>query len=350
MSRQNRSIVVSESEYEHLIRTIHKLQESLVSLSTLRDDLVYRLCPALRAEYDEKIGWLKRELFAAQTYLKEEQRTIEIIQAQMNARKKPSLKTAQDMAREEFKEYEEELKRKAKEAENFRRSWEKDSQWSQYEKAGSAYWHADDPGSQEDDQARAGSDGPSGKSDRGHAEGSCEDDAGRTDENQNGNRENSNAAGSKEKARDLATIRDLYRKIVKRLHPDVHPNATEHEKNLLNKANEAYSQGDLDTIKAIWDELSGLEAPEESFEDTEEGRQKLRQLMDNLQKRVRELMEEIRKIQSEFPYTAMEFLQDKETVRKKQEELQKQLDETRKEITQLEELIERLKEYQEQES
>lgn len=70
MSRQNRSIVVSESEYERLIRTIHKLQESLVSLSTLRDDLVYRLCPALRAQYDEKIGGLKRELFAAQTYLK----------------------------------------------------------------------------------------------------------------------------------------------------------------------------------------------------------------------------------------------------------------------------------------
>ena len=45
---------------------------------------------------------------------------------------------------------------------------------------------------------------------------------------------------------------------MKLLHPDVHPNPTPKEKELLNRAIEAYDKGDLETIQKIWDEAQEL--------------------------------------------------------------------------------------------
>ena len=94
-------LVLSQSEYEHLLEEIHKLQARITELTALRDDLVYHVCPALRAEYDEKIVSLERELMAANMYLKQMQRTVEILQAQMNQRQKPSMEEAEAQAKRE---------------------------------------------------------------------------------------------------------------------------------------------------------------------------------------------------------------------------------------------------------
>ena len=72
--------ILSQSEYEHLLEEIHKLQARIAELTALRDDLVYHVCPSLRAVYDEKIVSLEREMMAASMYLRELQRTIEILQ------------------------------------------------------------------------------------------------------------------------------------------------------------------------------------------------------------------------------------------------------------------------------
>jgi len=346
MSRNNRNIVAVESEYEHLVKTIHKLQESLVTLSTLRDDLVYRLCPALRAQYEEKVGGLERELLAAQTYLKEEQRIIEILQAQMNARKVPSLNTAQEQARAEFRKYEENLRRKAEEAENFQKQWEKDSGWSQYQEENASdakqSYQEFRQASQKAEEAAGEKHGPGTDS---REDSSSERRSEGTSEENISDKEDDKESG---RVSHIRTIKDLYRKIVKRLHPDIHPNATQHEKDLLNKANDAYKEKDEATLQSIWDELSGLDMPEEKYEDTEEGRKKLRELMELLRTRVKALMEEVRAIQSEFPYTEMPFLNDEEAVSKRQDQLHAELGKTREAIRQLEELIKRFREYMEQ--
>ena len=350
MSRNNRNIIAVESEYEHLVKTIHKLQESLVTLSTLRDDLVYRLCPALRAQYEEKVGGLERELLAAQTYLKEEQRIIEILQAQMNARKVPSLNTAQEQARAEFKQYEENLKQKAEEAENFRKRWEKDNGWSQYQEE-----NASDAKQsyQEFRQASQEAEKAAGKKSGYGPESGSESSGDFSSEEQSEKTSEENLSGKEDgkgpdRAGHIRTIKELYRKIVKRLHPDIHPNATQHEKDLLNKANDAYKEKDEATLQAIWDELSGLDMPEEKYEDTEEGRKELRELMEILRARVKALMEEVRVIQSEFPYTEMPFLNDEEAVSKRQDQLHVEIEKTREAISQLEELIKRFRQYMEQ--
>ena len=126
-------LILSQSEYEHLLEEIHRLQARISELTALRDDLLYHVCPALQAEYDEKIVSLERELMAANMYLNQMQRTIEILQAQMNQQQEPSMEKAQAQAKQENKEYEDELNRKAKEAREFKKKWE-ESQWSKHDR------------------------------------------------------------------------------------------------------------------------------------------------------------------------------------------------------------------------
>ena len=47
-------IIVSKSEYARLIEEIHAVQARISELTALRDDLLYHICPALKAEYGEK--------------------------------------------------------------------------------------------------------------------------------------------------------------------------------------------------------------------------------------------------------------------------------------------------------
>ena len=94
------SIILSQTEYEDLLKEIAFLKERIAALTALRDDLIYHIWPGLRSEYEEKIASLERELFAAQLYLREKQRVIEILQAQINRKQKPSMDEARRKARE----------------------------------------------------------------------------------------------------------------------------------------------------------------------------------------------------------------------------------------------------------
>ena len=108
------TIIPILSEFEKLLEEVRKLRARVIELTTQRDDLLYHICPSLQAKYDEKIGSVERELLAAQMYLKEKQRIIEILQAQLNRQEKPSMKEAEKKAHAEFSAYEEELKRRRK--------------------------------------------------------------------------------------------------------------------------------------------------------------------------------------------------------------------------------------------
>ena len=138
-------------------------------------------------------------------------------------------------------------------------------------------------------------------------------------------------------------LKRLYRQIVKRLHPDVHPNQTEREKDLLDRANKAYKAGDVEEMRRIWEELAGTEQTEESFEDTEEGRDRLRELIRTLRKRCKALEEEIRHIKTSFPYTAKALLDDDKALEMKRQELLDQLAEVRALLEKVDEYIAELK-------
>ena len=358
-------LILSQSEYEYLLEEIHKLQARITELTALRDDLVYHVCPALRAEYDEKIVSLERELMAANMYLKQMQRTIEILQAQMNQQQEPSMDKAEAQAKQENKEYEEDLHRKAEEARKFKKKWE-ESQWSKYDQeekeAGKKERKTDqdEEGVKEGKEEGDAEDRMSGEKDR-HADGKepghdhDKEDAGGKDGGSAGKQKqagddarggagekNDNESGKEETM--TQKIKRLYRKIVKRLHPDVHPDPTEHEKDLLNQAMKAFQEGDLPKLEAIWDELSGMDAPEDVFDDTPEGRSKLRDLYEKLKIRLRLLELEIDHIKADFPYKLKAFLEDPVAVEEVRRGIQSKIDHVREMNRQLEAFINELKE------
>lgn len=308
------TIIPVQSEYEMLLEEVKKLRARVIELTARRDDLLYHICPALQAKYDEKIGSVERELLAAQMYLKEKQRIIEILQAQLNRQESPSMEKAEKKAHEEFRAYEEELKRKAEEARRFREHWENETQWSRHEQ------ESRDRKRDRQDKKR--------------------DVIGDTDDGLDGEQNEYDGCEDEDPIHEL---KRLYRQIVKRLHPDVHPNPTDREKDLLNRANKAYKEGDLEEMRRIWEELAGIEQDEESFDDTEEGRERLRELLTKLRKRCAALEEEIRQIKISFPYTIKSLLDDDEALEQKHRELVEQLAEVRALFDKVDEYIAELK-------
>ena len=343
-------LILSQSEYDHLLEEIHKLQARITELTALRDDLVYHVCPALRAEYDEKIVSLERELMAANMYLKQMQRTIEILQAQMNQQQEPSMEKAEAQAKKEYKEYEDNLNRKAKEAQEFRKKWE-ESQWSKHDreekeaekKEKEKEGQAKDDGPEEEKEKHVDEDPVNGKKDRQDDRGSDEEGPARHEGGAGEKGGDDEKKPGKEETM-AQKIKRLYRKIVKRLHPDVHPNPTEREKDLLNEAMKAFQEGNLDRLEKIWDELSGLDAPEDVFDDTPEGREKLRELLEKLKMRLRLLELEIDHIKSDFPYKLKSFLEDPVAVEEVRRGIQSKIDNVREMNRQLEAFINELKE------
>lgn len=362
------TIIPVQSDFEKLLEEVRKLRALIIELTAQRDDLIYHICPALQAKYDEKIGSVERELLAAQMYLKEKQRIIEILQAQHNRQEAPSMKEAEKKAHEEFHAYEEELKKKAEEARRFREHWEKETQWSKHEQESRARKNgksSDGPGADDignrtnsgDWAKQAGENGETesggGKDHKANASsamgiGSEEEihkriSAGGEKNDSDIDEEDIDSEKGSEEEDPVHELKRLYRQIVKRLHPDVHPNPTEREKDLLNRANKAYKAGDLEEMRRIWEELADTEQPEETFEDTEEGRERLRQLLRTLWKRCESLEKEIRQIKTSFPYTSKALLDDDVALEKKRQELLDQLEEVRALYKKLDEYIEELK-------
>lgn len=103
-------------------------------------------------------------------------------------------------------------------------------------------------------------------------------------------------------------LKKLYRKIVKTLHPDVNPNATEAQIRLFQNAVSAYENGDLASLRIIVTMLSDKDNSEKPHQPVAE----LQQECKRLEKTLAFIKESIAKIKSSFPYTAKELIEDSE--------------------------------------
>lgn len=277
----------------------------------------------------------------------------------MNQQQEPSMEEAEAQAKKENKEYEDDLNRKAEEAREFKKKWE-ESQWSKHDRQekearGKEQKEKEQQGKEkgeEKDRQDRGKDqngAKTNKDESGKGSDGTGDKGGDGPDNHSGNSsgrdDEEEPAGKSKKEETVADkIKRLYRKIVKRLHPDVHPNLTEHEKDLWNRAVKAQQEGDLAGLEKIWDELSGMDAPEDIFEDTPEGREKLRELLEKLKIRLRLLELEINHIKTEFPYKLKSFLEDPIAVEEVRRGIQSKIDNVREINRQLEAFINELKE------
>lgn len=131
-------------------------------------------------------------------------------------------------------------------------------------------------------------------------------------------------------------LRDLYRKLVHRLHPDLHPEQTEWEKELFLKVQDAYEKGDLEKLRELAQQLeAGMPADAVDNETTEEWEERVNQLKEEIAK----IREEIEKILQEFPFTYRERLNNPEWIAQTQDMLRKEIPELEKEKIRLEKIV-----------
>ena len=127
---------------------------------------------------------------------------------------------------------------------------------------------------------------------------------------------------SKLSIKDSKTILELYRKIAKKLHPDVNHELYTKHKNLWLRAVESYNNGALESLKALWviaqdfnDEHSQMFS---SFEMLEQKKVELK-------KNITQLLSKITNIKSTHPYTLNEKLLNNSWVKEQQTALQKSI-------------------------
>lgn len=139
---------------------------------------------------------------------------------------------------------------------------------------------------------------------------------------------------------DGKELKNIYRRLIKKLHPDLNKESSEKNKNLFLQVTRAYENGDLETLKNL--ELLTNEIVEKEnietgeFEELKNSKLKYKEI-------VKELLETIKKIKESYPYNKKEFLKSDILVQKKKEKLSQQMEMYKEVYINLEKILKELK-------
>ncbi len=137
---------------------------------------------------------------------------------------------------------------------------------------------------------------------------------------------------------DASELKKTYRRIVKALHPDLHPDNGEEKIQLFHQAVAAYERGDLNALRIIDEMVSDpivLEYREDALDTLRNERERLLDLVSSITK-------EIQDIKSRFPFTAKELLFDQQKTQEKKSELERSLQQYKQAIHILNQRIEEM--------
>ena len=266
-----------EDEETRLRAQIRALRELLAALVQERDELVHVTCRELEARYYRELGSLEAEVFRADGLVNYFRRRAEYLRAARNRDEKPDVEKVEQKLRKDLEEYQkvyEEFTRRAKEAEAQRPKRAGKSTALAETKVGEK---ASDPREEEEE-----------------AEGEILSEEDR--------------------------LKRLYRRIVKAMHPDLHPEQDEATRSLFKRAIQAYKDGDLKTLQ----EIDGMCADTEP-EPGQDPLQALREEKQRLLDLVFRLRYEIRHIKTRFPYTKKKLLDDPELLAAEKKRLEQAL-------------------------
>lgn len=274
-----------EDEETLLRAQIRALRDLLASLVQERDELVHVTCRELEARYYRELGSLEAEVFRAEGLVHFYRRRAEYLRAARNRDEKPDVEKVEEKLRKDLEEYQkvyEEFTRRAKEAEAQRPKRTGKS-------AATAETKSDEKASDPQEPEEAEEAVPSGEEEEAEAEIPSEEER----------------------------LKRLYRRIVKAMHPDLHPEQDEATRTLFKRAIQAYKDGDLKTLQ----EIDGMCADTEP-EPGQDPLQALREEKQRLLDLVFRLRYEIRHIKTRFPYTKKALLEDPEQLAAKKRQLE----------------------------
>jgi len=297
---------------------IRILKARLAELLQERDDLIYHICPELRARYAAEIGDYQNRANYQELMILELKRRIEIARAALN--REQSI-TEEEVDKQIEKEYQEFHQKVDEEYQKSKKSQEEQAQKEEKRKCYEEQWKNQYGKRKEDENTERNS-------------GTKDSDTENTSKERNG--DHPEDIDTKPKEKPLPNAKDLYRKIVKKLHPDMNPDVTEHELELFHRAAKAYEEGDIMTLQAIYDEVYGLDT---EMLSQEESMETLISLREQLLERIAKAIEEIEVIKEEFPYTEKAFLDNPEAVKEMQDAIIQLIQEYEKEIIRLNQIL-----------
>lgn len=139
---------------------------------------------------------------------------------------------------------------------------------------------------------------------------------------------------------DSKELKNIYRKLIKKLHPDLNKENNEKNKKLFLQVIRAYEHGDLETLKNL--ELLTDEITERDEKEID-GLEELKQSKIKYETIINELLQSISKIKDSFPYNKKEFLKSNILVEKKKDELKKEMEKYKEVYLKLENILKQLK-------
>ena len=317
--------IILSDEFEKLKERINFLKAEVARLTEEKQELEQVECPKIKAEFMERIGDHTNHLVLMELKIQELKYRIMLAQAAINRAEQLKIEQMEEKVSKEYEEYHKKVEEKFKEAEEA-----KEQAKQQKEKAAEQeerYYQR-----QEEKKAK-----------QKEAEGTNPE----TDETSAGKDKNTSKEAETEPPVDefagmsfKQKVKELYRRIVKKLHPDMNPDVTERQKELWHKAQKAYGESDLETLEDIYDEINRVDA--DTIPETEDGREKLLLMIERLERQLKELVDAIAQIKSEFPYNKKELLADEEKVNLMRAAIEKVRIEYEKQIEELTAKLEKL--------
>lgn len=131
-------------------------------------------------------------------------------------------------------------------------------------------------------------------------------------------------------------FKEIYRQLVKRLHPDLHPEQSEADKELFLKVQAAYHSSDLAYLRSVLMKLTN-ESGDYSYVTPD--------YLDNLEVLINTLKEQIDLLNHSFPFNMREKLADKEWIVEHVAETDEKIKKLKIEKLHLERLVEVMEEY-----
>lgn len=125
---------------------------------------------------------------------------------------------------------------------------------------------------------------------------------------------------------DSFQLKNVYKQLVKRLHPDLHPHQTEEEKKLFLKVQAAYYLCDLKALNEILLYMKG------EIDDIPEVSSGLKEYVNNLTIKINDLKAKIEQLNESFPFSYREKLQDEQWIATEKSLLEISIESIEKEI------------------